>query len=397
MRSDLTDRYRPLFFLSALGAGGLAVSFFTYAMFLVPHPRTPVPTYADVAAALGRDDALGRVLLPLALLAMTALVLLHVRLLVVNVRAHRRFVRTPAYQDLRGSNAEVTLMALPLTAAMSVNVAFVSAVLAVPGLWDVVEYLFPVALVALTAVGLWGMALFGRYLRRILGHSGFDIDDTNHFAQVLPSFAFAMVAVGFASPGAMSSTPATSVLGILGTFVFGVAAVLWAAVKLAVSFGMMLRKGMAVEAGPTLWIGIPILTLFGIMFVRVGSGTMRTLLGEELSPVLAFLVLGLVLAAELVLGVFGWAVMSRQGYFREYVTGPGRSAGSFGLICPGVAFSVLLMFFVHWGLVRNGLAERFDPVHVALLAVVLTVQVATGALMLRLNGKLIGRASAVPA
>lgn len=40
--------YRPLYFLASLGAGGMAVSFFMYLMFLVPHPHTRSrgwPTY----------------------------------------------------------------------------------------------------------------------------------------------------------------------------------------------------------------------------------------------------------------------------------------------------------------------------------------------------------------
>jgi hypothetical protein len=48
----------------------------------------------------------------------------------------------------------------------------------------------------------------------------------------------------------MSENVVTSVIGMLGAFFFGTAAVLWAAVKLPVSLGMMLRKGMAIEAGP---------------------------------------------------------------------------------------------------------------------------------------------------
>lgn len=175
-------------------------------------------------------------------------------------------------------------MAVPLTLAMTVNVLFIGGALAVPGLWGVVEYLFPVALTALALIGTHALTVFGRYLGRILAHRGFDIEDTNHFSQVLPSFAFAMVAVGFSAPGAMSRTAFTSVIGILGAFVFGAASVMWSGVKLAVSFGMMLRKGMATEAGPTLWLGIPILTLLGIAFVRVGSGVSHTLLHGEFSP-----------------------------------------------------------------------------------------------------------------
>ena len=45
------DRYSPLYFLVSLGAGGLAVTFFMYLMFWVPHPTRPVPVFEDVAAA----------------------------------------------------------------------------------------------------------------------------------------------------------------------------------------------------------------------------------------------------------------------------------------------------------------------------------------------------------
>ena len=34
-------RYSPLYFLAALGAGGLMVTFFMYLMFWVPHPGRP--------------------------------------------------------------------------------------------------------------------------------------------------------------------------------------------------------------------------------------------------------------------------------------------------------------------------------------------------------------------
>ena len=44
MLPTFSQSYRPLYFLSALGMGGLAVSFFMYLMFLTKHPKTPLPT-----------------------------------------------------------------------------------------------------------------------------------------------------------------------------------------------------------------------------------------------------------------------------------------------------------------------------------------------------------------
>ncbi len=48
----LRENYTPIYFLSALGAGGLAVSFFIYLMFLVPHPNVPMATFDFVYPVL---------------------------------------------------------------------------------------------------------------------------------------------------------------------------------------------------------------------------------------------------------------------------------------------------------------------------------------------------------
>jgi hypothetical protein len=47
MHLDLTrpsDTYSPLYFLAALGAGGLSVTFFMWLMHWLPHPGRSVPT-----------------------------------------------------------------------------------------------------------------------------------------------------------------------------------------------------------------------------------------------------------------------------------------------------------------------------------------------------------------
>jgi len=389
MHRVFTSDYRPLYFLSALGAGGMSVSVFMYLMFLVPHPDTPVPTFEDIAKVYAEGSLAAAAGVSVALALIAGFATLHVFLLVANIAAYRRFVASPAFEQFRTTNAEVGLMAVPLTYAMAVNVAFVLGAVFVPGLWSVVEFLLPVALVAFVAIGAYALALFGRYLTRILVHTGFDAEDTNHFSQVLPAFAFSMIAVGFSSSAAMSHVTATSVLGMLGTLFFLLAAMMWVVVKLPVSFGAILRKGMAVEAGPTLWMGIPILTLVGIAFVRFSSGIAHNFMDTTLDPRITFVVLGGLVAAQLVMGLVGWMVMRRQGYFATFVRGEKSSIPSYGLICPGVALSVLAMFFLHWGLVKTGVVHQFSAAHWLLLLPVLYVQVVTVVTMLRLNRKLL--------
>lgn len=394
MTVRFSEDYRPIYFLSALGAGGLTVSFYMYLMFLVKHPGTPVPTFDDLAVVYRDGSTTAVTLVSIALLGVAYFAVQHARLLASNIVAYRRFTKTSQYQSLRQSNAEVTLMAIPLTLAMTVNVVFIAFSLSVPGLWDVVEYIFPAALLAVTAIGVHSFVIFGRYLGRILTHRGFDIEDTNHFSQVLPSFAFSMIAVGFSSSAAMSTVKVTSVLGMLGAFFFLTATFVWVIVKLPVSFGAMLRQGMALEAGPTLWMGIPIFTLTGIAFVRISAGISHNLLHVELSPVLLFIGLGILVSGQVIMGLFGWTVMRRQGYFANILFGERRSAPSYGLVCPGVALSVLSMFFIHWGLVKTHVVTSFSPAHIGLLALSATVQLATIATFTQLNRKhLLGRRS----
>ncbi len=199
-----------------------------------------------------------------------------------------------------------------------------------------------------------------------------------------------MIATGFAASAAMSDTKASVVIGLLGTFLFLAASVSWIAVKLPVSFGAMLRHGMAAEAGPTLWMGIPILTLFGITVLRDVNGISHTLLNASVPPAIWLVFLGLLVGAQLVMGLAGLAIMRKQNYFADFVRGEKRSIASYGLICPGVALAVLVQFFIHWGLVTTEIVTKFSPVHLALLGVVGGVQVITIATAARLNRKLLG-------
>lgn len=393
MKARFTENYRPLYFLSALGMGGLSISFFMYLMFLLPHPNAPLPTFDDLAATYVSGDALSSTLVTIALIGIAYFAVRHFQLLVANISAQRRFQQSPAFDSFRQTNAEVQMMAIPLTLGMTVNVIFVLAALGVPGMWAYREWLFPIALLALSAVGAYAFALFGRYLTRILTSGSFNISDTNHFSQVLPSFAFAMIGVGFSSAAAMSGIKATSMLGTFGTLLFFSAAAAWIAVTLPVSFGAMLRHGMSQEAGPTLWMGIPIFTLVGIGVLRVTSGAAHNLLHTSVPPIVWLGFVGMLLAAQLVMGLFGYGVMRSQGYFEHFVRGEGRSIASYGLICPGVALVTLAHFFIHWGLVSKGIVDRLSVTHITLLGLVAALQLLTIVTVWRLNVKLLTKSS----
>jgi len=104
--SPAAETWSPLYFLAALGAGGLAVTFFMWLMFWVPHPGRPVPVFEDIVAFATGAGAAGQAMVALAVTAIAALAALHGALTVWNLRRLAAFVRTDAFDRLTRSNAE---------------------------------------------------------------------------------------------------------------------------------------------------------------------------------------------------------------------------------------------------------------------------------------------------
>lgn len=383
------NKYSPLYFLSSLGNGGLAVSFFMYLMFMVKHPQTPIPVFEDVYKVLNGGNIAAALLVGLSLIGIIYFSYKHIELLFWNLREFNRFKQTEDYPKLKASNSEVTLMALPLTYAMSVNVLFILGALFVPGLWTYVEYLFPISLAAFLAIGIYGLKIFSEYFSRLIITGDFDFINNNNLSQLLASFAFIMVGVGFASPGAMSHNVAVSVLGILGAVLFSTLSVLLLLIKLVLGFKSIFKHGISKENAPSLWIVIPILTLLGITFVRVTSGIYHNLLHKAPSPVFIFIVLSLFISLQMIFGLIGYVVMKKKGYFQEFVSGDKKSEVSFTLICPGVAAFVLGMFFVHWGLVKTDIIPIFSLGYYAVILPLVFIQFKTIAVLMKISRKLV--------
>ncbi|MFP4683865.1 MAG: TsoY family (seleno)protein [Ectothiorhodospira sp.] len=384
LRRNLGEGYNPLFFLSSLGAGGLAVSFFLYPMFLVDHHGVPLVTFEHIRPILTGPVSVGSVLLGVTLLLVLFFAVLHFRLLAWNLREYCRFRRTRAFETLRNDNDEIGLMAIPLTLAMTINVLFVLGALFVPGLWSVVEWLFPLALAGFAAVGVYALKILTTYFARTLTHGNVDFSANNSLSPMIAIFALAMIAVGFAAPAMMSQTLVTMMTGMLLSLFFFTSAALLAVIKLVHGFQAMMIKGIRESASPSLWILIPILTLMGITWVRLSYGMHHTL-GQPMDHT-DILVFGAgIISAQILFGLIGYAVMQRLGYFRDYVRGPKGDAGTFTLICPGVAFFVFGLFFIHLGLIASGVVDAGSWVHYALMAPFVLVQAKTVQVMLHLK------------
>ena len=378
--------YSPLMFLAALGAGGIAVTFFLFLMFWVPHPGQTVPVFEDIMAAFRSGGLPMQAMIATAMAGIAFFVATLARLLVWNLGQLSAFRATDAFGALMGSNGGTQMMAVPLTLAMAVNAAFIVGLIFVPRLWSVVEYLFPLALVAFALIGVYALRLYGAFLGGVL-QRGLDCARNNSLAQMLPAFAFAMIAVGMAAPAAMSETRATVAVALVLSTAFMLLAIIQGLVALVLGLRSIFENGLAVEGAPTLMIGVPILTVLGIAWMRQAHG-LHVHFEAHTGAGDTFMVLTSIFVAQVLILAGGFAAVRRMGYAERFVSGPERSPGALALICPLVAFSVLGHFFINKGLVATGLITKFGFAYWGFTAVPLVVQVLAIWLFFRLLAKL---------
>ena len=385
---NLGEKYSPMYFLAALGGGGLTVSFFMYLMFMTPHKDTPVPTFGSLLQTIGSGNLLQSAMIVAALLGIIFFAVLHYRLLAWNISEYKQFKQTDAFQKLVKSNGEVQLMAIPLTYAMSVNVAFILGALFVPGLWIIVEYMFPAALLAFAAIGVYALKIYGKFFRRILTSGDFDCSKNNSLSQMLAVFAFAMVGVGFSAGGAMSHTTVTSGIGIIFAIFFFTITIVLGLISLVLGFRAMLEHGVDRDAAVSLWIVIPIITVLGIGLYRITMGLHHNF--EMPTSAAGALVLFSILGSiQVMFGLLGYSVMKDTEYFKRFIHGDDKHAVSYALICPGVAGSVMAFFFLHKGLVATGIVSMYSVPYFILLVPIVYLQYITIKVLLRLNDKML--------
>jgi hypothetical protein len=183
----------------------------------------------------------------------------------------------------------------------------------------------------------------------------------------------------------------------LSTFL-GTVAILYTLVAAITAFASMLQHGTAREAGPTLMIIVPIVTVLGIMFLRQAHG-LHTTFDAHANAGETLVFLSRLVAIQLAFLGLGLVVLRAQGYFRDFVLGSKTSPGSYALVCPFVALSVMLHFFLNKGLVAADVVEKFSTGYWLVTAVALVSQIVAIALVLRLNRQHFSRtdAPAVPA
>lgn len=367
----------PLHGLATLGAGGLTVSFFIWLLFLTPHPGLPVPVFETLSAYAGSGEgAWWFVRLLQAAIAVFALI--HLYLVVWMLRGLSAFKRSAGFAAFRQSHQGIQWMVRPLVLAMMINVMFILGMVFVPGLWDIREMLFPLALIGFGLVALDAITIWSSHLAELYENTADNAG--SGLAGMLPAFTFAMVAVGFSASAAMSHEKVTAGVGFTGAVLLIVFAFFIATAHFIVQFPAMMREGVKPPASGTLWMAIPISTVLGIAVYRLMMGAQHVW-GAAVGQVLPAVTLLVFMAVQVFFYLLGRAVMQRNQGWRYLVTDHPQAA-SFSLICPGVGAFVLGMFVVFRALMPLEILN--SSTQWILLMPLLLLQLATIGLFLRL-------------
>ena len=363
LKSNLREAYNPLYFLGALGAGGLCISFYMYLHFMVDHPGRPFAVYEFVWPLVEKMDSISFLIIG-CFIIMFYLAYVHFRLLIWNIMEYRLYIQTPAYEQLRNSNAEATLMAIPLTLSMTVNVFFIFGAVFVPNIWSEIQNLFPLSLGAFFIIGIYALVILLRYVVRIITTNSFDFGKNNNLSQLIIPFSLSMIGVGFTAPAAMSTYFTVRLMAAFCAIFFMILTVATATLILNNGFKNILEHGLAKEAAVSLWTMIPILTLLGISMFRLMHAFYNwgIYTKDYTSGSFAFLMHVVTEVIQLIFLIIGGFVMQNIGYFEKYIFGPAKSVPSLAIVCPGVAFVVFGMFFVHGGFVDVKYKEKYSLV-----------------------------------
>lgn len=381
------NKYTPHFFLASLGNGGMTVAVYMYLMFLVKHPGKPMANFEHIYPVLTGDNIIISILTGITLAGILYFAFRHFKTLFWNLKQYQIFKSKPEFQEFKKSRAGLSLMTVPLTLAMTVNVSFILGGAFIPKLWSIVEYLFPFALLAFAVIGYQAFKIFIEHISEYIHKGGLNSEDTNNFSALISSFAFSMVAVGFSASAAMSHLTATFTIGFIGAVFFMILSAGVLVIEFSNGIRGILAKGLNPETSHTFWIIIPILTILGITIVRLSSSIAHNVLHIDMPTGFIYIILSLFVSIQAVFGIIGYKIMKSNGYFDKYVSGSDHNPASYGLICPGVASFVLGMFLIGWGFIENDIITKYSIIHYSLIAGFALIQIKTIGTIRKLDNK----------
>ncbi len=195
-----------------------------------------------------------------------------------------------------------------------------------------------------------------------------------------------MIGVGLAAPAGLSSTPLVAGIGLVLSTFFLIASVLIAGIALVLGLRSLAENGANIETAPTLSVFIPLLTIIGILSLRQNHG-LDEHFGLASGGAERLMMLSQYLSAQLLFALLTGLVLCRLGYVDRFINGRDASAGSYALVCPGVALAVMIHFWLNRGLVDAGLIDKFSVAYWTISALAVAIQFMTIWLVFNLNRK----------
>lgn len=386
MKKDL--KYNPILFLAALWPGGLVVSFFMYLMFIIPRnsEKFPIPNFDLLKAEFMTWNLFFQVVIIFASLLIIFFTFKHFQLMYKNLKEYFLFKKSKEYEEFINWKNEISLIALPLSLAMSINVLFILWAIFVPGLWNYVEYLFPIALIWFLSVWILTLKIFMHYFSKILLKKWWvDLHNNNSLNQMISVMTFVMVWVWFAASAAMSSVKLTVFFGLLWSISFITIAIILLFIKMILWFRAIFEHGLDKASSPSIWIIIPILTLIWITLIRNSHWLHDFWL--ETSKAFYLVLTIIIFAIQLFFWILGYNIMKQNWYFKDFIHWKENNPTSYALICPWVAIVVFGFFFIHMWLVKSEIISKYSIIYYIALLPLIFIQLKTIFVMFKLNKK----------
>ena len=343
------QRFEVLHILAALGAGGIAASFFLFVNFSTSHPGEAFVSLDFLMANhIGEIDFFS-LLIQLFMLCATLAAALHFTLLLRWWKTFNEFKKTDDFSDLFSSNKESQLMAIPLTLAMSMNVIFILGAMYIPGLYSplnifgmnaqILDVLLIVAGGYFTLMLYISIRYFGSYFLR-LSDGELDFKNNSNLSQFISIFAFSMIAVGFAALG-FSSIPVVAGVGSTLSYTLLILVFVLSVLKLVIGFSSIFQYGLSSKDSVTLLIPVTVIGLSSIAMLRNDFGQFNAF-GVVVDYPEILVRLSVLAGLSLLVAVFALKVMRKKGFFNR-ANSEDFSAGDFSMVCPFFAFQVQLV------------------------------------------------------
>jgi hypothetical protein len=336
MMQQLRTVFSPLHFLASLGAGGIAVAFFAFINYTLPHG----PGLIDRGHTQELAEGARALVYAFAEVGIIVFALLHVLLTLALIVVLVEWLRQGKWRELWNDPLKNAVLVAPLISlTMTMNVIIGPVRYFIPTLADNLQAIMLPGLIVWGALWLITMVL-ELALLQVSFVKGFDVQHI-HFGWLLHPFVLGMVTVTGAGIAALSTDKGIADTAAFMSLVSGLMGVFLLSTKLHALFERHFAgEGLpAKQFLPSLLIVIPNITLFAISGFRLAHW-LEHHHGAELHAFMLILMVG-ALAFETWYLAFGSLLL--KDYFGKELKDEFH-VSQWGLVCPYVAYAVLTAF-----------------------------------------------------